>query len=177
MSLYETKLTALDASIAHWERIVCDPTKEPHGRPSCALCTEFHNGGGCEDCPVSEHSGVQCQGSPYKTFTTVCRKHDDGEATLEDVKAAALDEVVYLKGRKVELIEAEEERLSTRTDTLDLRIECNGEKATVIDNKTRLHLITFGPDGATFHPYVSSVKGIASVGDPAKICVHNGPVE
>lgn len=63
-------LTALTASIKHWEanveanHVVATSIKAK----DCALCEAFNSEGwgGCEGCPVSAKTGQQsCDGSPY----------------------------------------------------------------------------------------------------------------
>lgn len=60
-------VTALKASIAHWERLATGTNAPGEGvlADDCALCHEFLSGG-CKDCPVFTFSGRQmCRGTPY----------------------------------------------------------------------------------------------------------------
>ena len=68
-------LKALNASIAHWERLVKNgpSQKEKIGPDSCALCGRFHpfHEPPCqrydgEQCPVFANTGfTNCDGTPY----------------------------------------------------------------------------------------------------------------
>lgn len=61
--------TALDRSIAHWDRFAAGTARknEDIGADDCPLCTLFHkNARGCEGCPVEERTRRNyCQGSPF----------------------------------------------------------------------------------------------------------------
>jgi len=62
------KLTALEASIAHWDRLA-NGADEDTGSESCALCDTFRHASvrwPCTGCPVKEKTGrAYCTGSPY----------------------------------------------------------------------------------------------------------------
>lgn len=55
----------LKLSIAHWERMRKDKTKDSPGAIYCPLCKEFYRNE-CEDCPICQETGMRyCKGTPY----------------------------------------------------------------------------------------------------------------
>jgi hypothetical protein len=70
MITYEQQLTALDESIAHWQRLASGK-REPHesiGSWQCALCqlVDMLNNG-CEGCPIVmiNPQNNRCRATPY----------------------------------------------------------------------------------------------------------------
>lgn len=81
-------LTALKASIEHWEdNVACAKQEEALsiGARSCALCRLFHYfyqaNTGCKGCPIADAGHPLCDGSPYDFFedgryTDACARGD-----------------------------------------------------------------------------------------------------
>lgn len=92
-------LTALRGSIRKWEKIA-DGTGVDLGPKNCPLCQLFFNGGRCQGCPVSRHTGcAQCLGTPYDDWSdmfgiTGVRAL---KARTPKAKAAARAELAFLK--------------------------------------------------------------------------------
>ena len=99
----EETLTALNASIEHWQRMI-DGTHASDERPTgryCALCQMFayqpHSEGVllCEGCPVAERAGAtNCYGTPYTKASSAYWRHD---ITAEEFKEAARRQLQFLK--------------------------------------------------------------------------------
>lgn len=94
-------LKALDASIAHWNRLATN-TATIGERPSahhCALCQKFNKSdGACKGCPVVHKTGQPyCRSTPY---TDARIEYDWAGESSESFLAAALvmhDWLVALK--------------------------------------------------------------------------------
>ena len=87
-------LEALRGSIKKWERIVAG-TGVCRGVDNCPLCRRFHAAYGnspcCSGCPVFEATGKRgCTGTPIEDY-------DDEDGTEEEMLAAAIAEVDFLK--------------------------------------------------------------------------------
>lgn len=97
----ERTLTALKASIKHWEENVAAvvPNEASTGPEECALCQEFNNSrDGCDGCPVAKHTEeTLCDGSPYELADTALRKWQNGLGTREQWQSAAQAELDFLK--------------------------------------------------------------------------------
>lgn len=103
-------LTALQKSIAHWERLATGNRKpdELVGGSWCALCDEF-NGSipfdeRCQGCPVYEKTGKRfCAGTPWVAIERVIDHHYDEQATAEwldnteEARELAAKELAFLK--------------------------------------------------------------------------------
>jgi hypothetical protein len=62
-----TRKQALEASIAHWARIVTGHEECRHAA-NCALCQKYLDND-CVGCPVMERTGKHgCEGTPYEAF-------------------------------------------------------------------------------------------------------------
>lgn len=78
-------LTALQGSIAKWERIVAR-TQSNHGREDCALCNLFYDSD-CVNCPVSAKTGQPfCKGTPYYTYS-FSGKTEDAQRELDFLRS------------------------------------------------------------------------------------------
>lgn len=96
MSTWKTRaLTALDKSIAHWERMAAgthagdeEPTDD-----HCDCCAEFLP---CMECPIRLRTGhLLCVGTPYEAAAKAFYDRFNGEP---DYDQSALDaEVEYLR--------------------------------------------------------------------------------
>ena len=96
----QTTLTALQASIAHWERLRDGKTlpDEGIGGTHCALCQAFLQIGSftpsCEGCPVKEGTGFRyCNETPY---LEAARAYGLNGPTSLEFSAAASDMVDFL---------------------------------------------------------------------------------
>lgn len=102
-------LTALQKSIAHWERVATG-NRQPDelvGGGWCDLCTEFNHSMSwnkrCKGCPVYEKTGEQfCAGTPWVEIERVLDGRCGEEATadwLDTDEAAELaaKELAFLK--------------------------------------------------------------------------------
>ena len=110
-------LKALNASIAHWERLAAKgPSKrEPIGCDSCALCWRFdpfHFDHPCERddgerCPVFARSRhICCCETPYALVDNLTGPHGAMLApgvTLAEWRAAARRELAFLKSLRPKL--------------------------------------------------------------------------
>ena len=94
------KLTALAKSIQHWTENVNVTRWENAsiGPINCALCDlYFHHY--CIGCPVKKSTGHKiCYGTPYEAVEPLWIRHRDGfRSSLKDFRAAALEELNFLK--------------------------------------------------------------------------------
>lgn len=96
-------LTALKASIKHWEENVAaeHPASVTLGIIACALCAEFRRND-CNGCPVSVRTrGIACHGTPYgEAQGAYYRWRDDApadEAAKLAWRKAAQAELDFLK--------------------------------------------------------------------------------
>lgn len=95
-------LKALQASIAHWKRMIkqTTPNEEPFAE-NCPLCDRF----GCpvcvlngEMCPVHKSTGWRdCQGSPWGYAADVFLAWKLGLGTRAEWRVAAKAEVAFLE--------------------------------------------------------------------------------
>jgi len=88
-------LTALKASIKHWEENaeIADLDEAKISIGDCALCGQFFYFGGCGGCPVAERTGKnRCQGTPYSRAVNA-EKTNDLPAFIKAAKA----EIAFLK--------------------------------------------------------------------------------
>ena len=86
-------LTALEASIKHWEENAADVEKATPGSHDCALCGLFYRLG-CKGCPVANKTAnTLCNGSPYEAFSS--EWIDRRRSSI--LTRAALAEVRFLK--------------------------------------------------------------------------------
>ena len=94
-------LEALKASIAKWERNAEAKTPGEYkiGEEDCPLCVMFKIWPDeCEGCPVFERTGIKsCRGTPYVQAATARRDWRCGYVTADRARAAARDEVAFLK--------------------------------------------------------------------------------
>jgi len=104
MITYEEQLTALDESIAHWERLATGKRKEGEyiGMSQCALCKlvdpEEH---GCAQCPIAivNPSNEWCQDTPYEEAAIKANRYDGTTETW----IPTLDTPAFLSAAQVEL--------------------------------------------------------------------------
>lgn len=102
-------LTALRASIEHWERnaAATDPRKVRMGTQACALCAEFYDQSDmCKGCPIYTATGRDgCRNTPYGEASSYirdaefCRRTFSPEMTAEAMasfRTAARAEVRFL---------------------------------------------------------------------------------
>jgi hypothetical protein len=100
-------LTALQGSIAKWERIVAG-TGIDHGSRNCPLCQKFapprwedsETEMPCEGCPVMVATGLdRCRGSPYDKYAKALNLHSMfySKSVEMALKAAAQAELDFLK--------------------------------------------------------------------------------
>lgn len=94
-------LEALKQSIAHWERKVENPDKEPIGPEHCALCQMFLLGEDirqCRSCPVSETTGrSSCFGTPYDSVVSAEFAFENGDISLDEYRVTCRTELDFLK--------------------------------------------------------------------------------
>ena len=105
----EQTLTALEASIKHWEENINkrSPIDCNFGIDSCALCRMFwrieHDS--CHSCPVFQKTGLRaCRGTPYsaayqareKWYTARCARKPS-RAYRDEWRRAAQAEVDFLR--------------------------------------------------------------------------------
>lgn len=101
-------LTALNESIAHWERMASGERleDEEHSVINCALCGLFYKLG-CVGCPVADAGHSECgknskgEKSPWQKADDACWNHAFRGVEPYDTDAfkdAAFDMVEFLKG-------------------------------------------------------------------------------
>lgn len=97
-------LTALQESIAHWERNVAAKQVDDVSIQSddCALCAMFAKGRPrpevCGGCPVTWVNGQkECEGTPYYDARFAYYSWDGGASTRKAFRKAAQAEVDFLK--------------------------------------------------------------------------------
>lgn len=92
-------LEALKQSIAHWERKVENPAKEPIGPLHCALCQMFLYGDyECRGCPIFETTRMSCcGGTPYASVMDAEDAFSDGDISLDQFREACRTELAFLK--------------------------------------------------------------------------------
>lgn len=95
-------LEALKASIAKWERNA--EAERPDdvliGARDCPLCRIFHwafGGNDCKGCPIYDAGHHGCEKTPYAAADTAFEEWQYGNGKLSDFRAAARDEVSFLK--------------------------------------------------------------------------------
>ena len=91
-------LTALEKSIAKWERVVAGQEGDM-GALNCALCLAFP-GSKCIGCPVSEFTGLsRCVGTPYETWSVLMmdRYAEQRVPESQEELAAAQAELDFLR--------------------------------------------------------------------------------
>ncbi len=105
----EQTLTALKASIKHWEENINkrSPRDCNFGIDSCALCRMFRYNeyGSCHSCPVFQKTGLRfCRSTPYLAadqacgkWHTACRAHKPSRAYRDEWRRAAQAEVDFLR--------------------------------------------------------------------------------
>lgn len=92
-------LEALKASIEKWERNarVRSPQNYRLQASDCPLCDLFFNKA-CIGCPVMIETGADCcDNSPYRSAVLAHRRWMNGEGTVQQARAAAREEVAFLK--------------------------------------------------------------------------------
>jgi len=97
----EKTLTALNASIAKWERRAGGDHSEPPGMHSCPLCRVFHEDfykdyqkdrKSCEGCPVFERTGyTYCEETPYTKYY-FSRTNANAQAELDFLRSLLPEE-------------------------------------------------------------------------------------
>jgi hypothetical protein len=92
-------LTALKASIAHWQNNVDDPENSSINAKDCALCMRFIDGctkkssTGIEQCPVAIKSRCNgCCNTPYEYI-----ERNKSDLSTEDFVTEAQKELDFLK--------------------------------------------------------------------------------
>lgn len=97
----ERTLTALKASIKHWEENVAAeaPDDAKTGPDHCALCSQFYwDGNRCAGCPVAERVGKPtCRNPEYDKAVGAFMSWSKGKGTREEWRAAAQKELDFLK--------------------------------------------------------------------------------
>lgn len=87
-------MTALDESIAHWERLATG-NREEGENPSASHCALCRNHNRCEGCPVNEATGNHgCSLTPYFDANFACLEHG---LDSPEFRAAAQKELDFLK--------------------------------------------------------------------------------
>lgn len=100
----ERTLTALQGSIAKWEKVVNGALE--HGPQDCPLCKLFFfDEDECKGCPVAERSGKDaCSGTPYMLWIKYVGDHRRASTEYVEIKVfddkskqLAQDELDFLK--------------------------------------------------------------------------------